>query len=110
MTRWRVAGLWVELMARLGYPRFAAHANDIGAVITGPIALDHPERLIAFHTSAVDGEGEPLAAQALDGPRHLPERSLVPVQYRDVGALAGQAERARPADAAGRAGDHRNPT
>lgn len=54
MTRSKVAGLWVELMEKLGYPRFAAHANDIGAVITGYIALDHPDRLIAFHTMMPD--------------------------------------------------------
>lgn len=54
MTRSRVAGLWVELMEQLGYPRFAAHANDIGSVITGYIALDHPERLIAMHTMMPD--------------------------------------------------------
>jgi pimeloyl-ACP methyl ester carboxylesterase len=50
MTRSRVAALWVQLMADLGYPRFAAHANDIGAVISAFVALDHPERLIALHT------------------------------------------------------------
>jgi pimeloyl-ACP methyl ester carboxylesterase len=50
MTRSRVAGLWVRLMAALGHERFAAHANDIGAVITTYIALDHPERLVAMHT------------------------------------------------------------
>ena len=31
-------------------PRFAAHGNDIGAVITGWMAYDFPERLIAIHT------------------------------------------------------------
>ena len=35
MTRSRVAGLWAGLMEGLGYPRYAAHANDIGAVISG---------------------------------------------------------------------------
>jgi pimeloyl-ACP methyl ester carboxylesterase len=50
MTRSRVAGLWAELMAGLGYPRFAAHGNDIGAVITGWMAHDFPDRLIAIHT------------------------------------------------------------
>ena len=50
MTRSRVAGLWVRLMEGLGYPRFAAHANDIGAVITSFIGLDAPERLIGIHT------------------------------------------------------------
>ena len=50
MTRSRVAELWVRLMDGLGYRRFAAHGNDIGAVITGWMALDHPERLIGIHT------------------------------------------------------------
>jgi pimeloyl-ACP methyl ester carboxylesterase len=50
MTRSRVAGLWARLMEGLGYPRYAAHANDIGAVISGWLAADVPERMIALHT------------------------------------------------------------
>jgi pimeloyl-ACP methyl ester carboxylesterase len=50
MTRSRVAGLWARLMEGLGYARYAAHGNDIGAVITGWLANDVPERLIALHT------------------------------------------------------------
>jgi pimeloyl-ACP methyl ester carboxylesterase len=50
MTRSRVAALWAQLMAGLGYPRFAAHGNDIGAVINGWLAADFPDRLIALHT------------------------------------------------------------
>ena len=50
MTRSRVAGLWAALMEGLGYPRYAAHGNDIGAVISGWLAADHPDRLIALHT------------------------------------------------------------
>jgi len=50
MTRSRVAGLWAALMQGLGYPRYAAHANDIGAVISAWLAADYPDRLIALHT------------------------------------------------------------
>jgi pimeloyl-ACP methyl ester carboxylesterase len=50
MTRSRVAGLWARLMEGLGYARYAAHGNDIGAVITGWLAVDAPERMIALHT------------------------------------------------------------
>jgi pimeloyl-ACP methyl ester carboxylesterase len=49
-SRWHVAGLWAKLMDILGYPRFGAHANDIGAVITGYLGLDYPQRLIGLHT------------------------------------------------------------
>lgn len=51
MTRWRAANLLAELMQGLGYPRFGMQANDIGAVISGWIALDHPERVIGLLTS-----------------------------------------------------------
>lgn len=50
ITRSRVAGLWARLMEGLGYARYAAHGNDIGAVIHGWLAVDAPERLIALHT------------------------------------------------------------
>jgi pimeloyl-ACP methyl ester carboxylesterase len=50
MTRSRVAGLWARLMEGLGYARYALHGNDIGAVITGWLAVDAPERVIALHT------------------------------------------------------------
>ena len=63
MTRSRVAALWARLMEGLGYRRFAAHGNDIGAVITGWLAYDFPERLVAH---AHDDAGLPVAG---DRPR-----------------------------------------
>ncbi len=50
MTRWRVAEIWTKLMDGLGYKKFGLHANDIGAVISGWLALDFPERMIGLHT------------------------------------------------------------
>ena len=50
MTRWRVAELWSKLMDGLGYEKFGLHANDIGAVISGWLAFDHPEKVIGLHT------------------------------------------------------------
>jgi pimeloyl-ACP methyl ester carboxylesterase len=50
MTRWRVAELWAKLMDGLGFQKFGLHANDIGAVISGWLALDYPEKVIGFHT------------------------------------------------------------
>jgi pimeloyl-ACP methyl ester carboxylesterase len=80
MTRSRVASLWVGLMDGLGYRRFAAHANDIGAVITAFIGLDYPERLIGMHTMMpgfprphVD-PGDPRLSEA--------ERAFLEVQRR----------------------------
>jgi pimeloyl-ACP methyl ester carboxylesterase len=59
MTRSRVASLWVQLMGGLDYERFGAHANDIGAVITGFIGLDYPEHLIGIHTMMPTFPGPP---------------------------------------------------
>jgi pimeloyl-ACP methyl ester carboxylesterase len=69
MTRSRVAGLWARLMEGLGYARYAVHGNDIGAVIQGWLALDHPDRLIALHTlmptfppAVIGPDARPLSA------------------------------------------------
>jgi pimeloyl-ACP methyl ester carboxylesterase len=87
MTRSRVAALWAGLMDGLGYPRYAAHGNDIGAVISGWLAYDVPERLIALHTmmpgfpSPVIGEdAQPLTAA---------ERAFAEVQARWMREEAG---------------------
>jgi pimeloyl-ACP methyl ester carboxylesterase len=67
MTRWRVAELFLKLMNGLGYGRFGLHANDVGAVISGWLALDHPEHVIGLHTlmpgfppPAFDESGPPM--------------------------------------------------
>lgn len=60
-----VAAIWVKLMSGLGYERFAAHAYDLGASITGLLCLDYPEHVIGYHTTSPAnpapyvGEGEP---------------------------------------------------
>ena len=35
----KIADMWIQLMGRLGYPRFLAHGGDWGAVVTQGIAL-----------------------------------------------------------------------
>jgi len=44
-----VAGLWAELMSRLGYERFGAAGGDIGSAVSRYLALDHPDRVVAVH-------------------------------------------------------------
>jgi pimeloyl-ACP methyl ester carboxylesterase len=79
MTRSRVAGLWVGLMETLGYRRFAAHANDIGAVISAFIALDYRERLLALHTMMPGFPRPHVDAAAVLSPA---ETSFLEVQRR----------------------------
>ena len=44
-----VAGLWAELMGRLGYSRFGAAGGDVGGHVSRYLGLDHPERVFAVH-------------------------------------------------------------
>lgn len=46
---WNTADLWVKLMERLGYPRFAAHGADWGALITAQLGHRHADRLFGAH-------------------------------------------------------------
>jgi pimeloyl-ACP methyl ester carboxylesterase len=46
---WRTSGLWVKLMDRLGYQRFAAHGADWGALVTADLGHRYPERLMGIH-------------------------------------------------------------
>ncbi|MFG1918906.1 epoxide hydrolase family protein [Micromonospora sp. NPDC048898] len=45
----RIASAWVELMKRLGYPKWAAHGGDWGAVVTTALGAMQPEGLLGIH-------------------------------------------------------------
>jgi pimeloyl-ACP methyl ester carboxylesterase len=47
----RVARAWAELMARLGYARWAAQGGDWGAAVTHVLAKLRPDGLIATHVN-----------------------------------------------------------
>lgn len=49
MNFWTTADLWVELMARLGYPRFATQGGDWGAFISAQLGHKHADRVIGVH-------------------------------------------------------------
>ena len=46
---WRTSGLWVKLMDRLGYARFAAHGADWGALVTADLGHRYPARMTGVH-------------------------------------------------------------
>lgn len=46
---WRTADIFVQLMAGLGYPKFAAHGHDWGAIITAQLGHKYADRLIGAH-------------------------------------------------------------
>jgi pimeloyl-ACP methyl ester carboxylesterase len=63
---YHVAKLWIKLMATLGHERFAAHAHDLGASITGLLCLHHPEHVIGYHTTNPANPGPAIAPDAPD--------------------------------------------
>ncbi|NED98941.1 epoxide hydrolase family protein [Phytoactinopolyspora halotolerans] len=47
----RVAQAFAEVMRRLGYERYAAQGGDVGAGVTGMLAMLEPERVVATHVN-----------------------------------------------------------
>jgi microsomal epoxide hydrolase len=47
----RIAAAWIELMRRLGYPRYLAHGADLGVWISLTAAAMAPESLLGAHVS-----------------------------------------------------------
>jgi pimeloyl-ACP methyl ester carboxylesterase len=45
----RIAGAWIELMARLGYRRYGAQGSDWGTSISTRIAQQDPDHVIGIH-------------------------------------------------------------
>jgi len=46
---WQTADLWIQLMDRLGYPRFATQGGDWGSFISAQLGHKYPERVIGVH-------------------------------------------------------------
>src|SRR3989449_6850005 len=51
----RIARMWVQLMARLGYTRYAVHGSDWGNSIANRVALDDPAHVVALHLAGCGG-------------------------------------------------------
>ena len=49
----RMASLWTELLAGLGYERYGAAGCDWGSLVTSLMGLDHPEHLVGIHLGMV---------------------------------------------------------
>ncbi|WP_112242570.1 epoxide hydrolase family protein [Kribbella monticola] len=51
----RVGRTWVELMNRLGYPRYGVQGGDIGAAVSPEVARADRERVVGVHVNGTPG-------------------------------------------------------
>lgn len=56
-----IAGLWHQLMGRLGYPRFGAQGGDIGAGVSTWLALKHPDSVVGLHLNYLPSSYRPYS-------------------------------------------------
>jgi pimeloyl-ACP methyl ester carboxylesterase len=59
MDTFAIAELWAELMAGLGYKRFAAQGGDWGASVATCLGLLFPNRVIGVHLNRIPGSFQP---------------------------------------------------
>jgi pimeloyl-ACP methyl ester carboxylesterase len=55
----RIARMWVQLMARLGYRRYAVHGSDWGNLVATRMALEDADHVSALHLEGFDCVGRP---------------------------------------------------
>jgi len=72
----RIARMWVELMARLGYTRYAVHGSDWGNGIATRIALDDPTHVVALHIAGCGGAPTLPANTGNQAPPALPNSAV----------------------------------
>jgi pimeloyl-ACP methyl ester carboxylesterase len=51
----RTARAWVQLMDRLGHPRYVAQGGDLGAAVTDAMGRQAPEGLLGIHVNLLTG-------------------------------------------------------
>jgi microsomal epoxide hydrolase len=71
----RIAALWAELMAGLGYPRFGAQGGDWGSMVTTYLGYRHPAVVAGIHLNMVIAF-PPDPANPADG---LTQDELIPL-------------------------------
>jgi pimeloyl-ACP methyl ester carboxylesterase len=59
MDTFAIAALWAELMAGLGYDRFAAQGGDWGASVATCLGFLFPDRVIGVHLNRIPGSFQP---------------------------------------------------
>ena len=83
MNWWKTADLWVELMERLGYPRFAAGGGDVGSFIAAQLGHKYAARMIGVHLHT-PGTLEFMAGVGWDEADYAPEEARFLARMRRI--------------------------
>jgi pimeloyl-ACP methyl ester carboxylesterase len=68
----RIARMWVQLMARLGYSRYETHGSDWGSIIATRVALNDAAHVAGLHLAGCGGAPPPAAGGATAAPPAAP--------------------------------------
>ncbi|MFO1256199.1 MAG: epoxide hydrolase [Sphingomonadaceae bacterium] len=90
----KIAMAWIELMARLGYPRWLAQGGDWGSAVTSAIGIIRPEACLGIHINM------PIARPQeadLANPSPAEQKALKALQhYQDWDAGYSKQQSTRP--------------
>jgi epoxide hydrolase len=92
----RVAQAWAELMARLGYARYALQGTDVGAGVAGMLGMVDAERVAGVHltgTAAAMPFGPPVQLEGLSAADRARGERFNDFQADGLGYLHLQATR-----------------
>ena len=114
----RVAEMWAELMARLGYDRYVAQGGDWGAMITSHLALVDPDHVERIHLNLVVAppeedqladltDDEQVRLKRPELPQQPGELPRLVAEDADLGHLRQPVEDAGDRRVAGKARDRR---
>ena len=81
----RVAAMWAELMARLGYTAYGVHGSDWGSGIAHRLALRDAEHVAAVHLAGCPGAPAPAANAPNEAPRPAPAPNAAVNQAHNLG-------------------------
>ena len=70
----RIAGMWVQLMARLGYTRYIVHGSDWGSNVANRMALRDAAHVAGLHLAGCPGGAAGPASQPAPS---VPERNAL---------------------------------
>jgi len=81
----RIAGMWVQLMARLGYTRYVVHGSDWGSNVANRIALRDAAHVAGLHMAGCGGGGAAPAGGAAPPAIVEPTRNMLVNNAHNVG-------------------------